>query len=122
MKQPLTVLAALLLAPLASRAETIQTDICIYEATPGGIAMAVRAAREGLNVVLVNHNGHLGGILSSGLRVWDTLGEGKRAPVYDEARQGIFDHYRMTYGVDSRQYRAACRGRAGTPTASLSQQ
>ena len=48
-------------------------DLCVYEATPGGIAMAVRAAREGLSVLLVNHNQHLGGILSSGLGVWDTL-------------------------------------------------
>ena len=54
-------------------AETIQADLCVYEATPGGIAMAVRAAREGLSVVLVNHNDHLGGILSNGLGVWDTL-------------------------------------------------
>ncbi|HBJ86964.1 MAG TPA: pyridine nucleotide-disulfide oxidoreductase, partial [Verrucomicrobiales bacterium] len=88
-------------------------DLCIYGGTPGGIAMAVRAAREGLNVVLVNHNGHLGGILSNGLGVWDTLWEGKRSPIYDEARQAIFDHYRTTYGEDSRQYRDALPGKSG---------
>ena len=103
----------LLIFASLSRAETIQADLCVYEATPGGIAMAVRAAREGLNVVLVNHNDHLGGILSSGLGVWDTLWEGKRAPVYDEARQAIFDHYRMTYGEDSQQYRDALPGKSG---------
>lgn len=102
----------LVFASLA-RAETIQADLCVYEATPGGIAMAVRAAREGLNVVLVNHNGHLGGILSNGLGVWDTLWEGKRSPIYDEARQAIFDHYRTTYGEDSRQYRDALPGKSG---------
>ncbi len=95
------------------RAETIQADLCIYEATPGGIAMAVRAAREGLSVVLVNHNDHLGGILSNGLGVWDTLWEGKRAPIYDEARQAIFDHYRKTYGENSPQYRDALPGKSG---------
>ncbi|MBE2283074.1 MAG: FAD-dependent oxidoreductase [Prosthecobacter sp.] len=94
-------------------AETLQADLCIYEATPGGIAMAVRAAREGLNVVLVNHNDHLGGILANGLGVWDTLWEGKRAPIYDEVRQAIFDHYRKTYGEDSRQYRDALPGKSG---------
>ena len=36
-------------------------DLCIYEATPGGIAMAVTAAREGLSVLLVNHHSHLEG-------------------------------------------------------------
>src|SRR6186713_1304617 len=50
-------------------------DLVVAEATPGGIAMAVRAAREGLQVLLVNHNHHLGGILTSGLGVWDTLWE-----------------------------------------------
>ncbi|MBL9130847.1 MAG: FAD-dependent oxidoreductase, partial [Verrucomicrobiaceae bacterium] len=94
-------------------AETLQADLCIYEATPGGIAMAVRAAREGLSVALVNHNDHLGGILSNGLGVWDTLWEGKRAPVYDEARQAIFDHYRTIYGEDSRPYRDALPGKSG---------
>jgi hypothetical protein len=100
-------------ASLGLRAETIQADLCIYGGTPGGIAMAVRAAREGLNVVLVNHNGHLGGILSNGLGVWDTLWEGKRSPIYDEARQAIFDHYRTTYGEDSRQYRDALPAKSG---------
>ncbi len=94
-------------------AEDLEADLCVYEATPGGIAMAVRAAREGLSVVLVNHNQHLGGILSSGLGVWDTLWEGKRSPVYDEARQAIFDHYRNVYGEDSPQYRDALPGKSG---------
>lgn len=98
---------------LTSRAASPQADLCIYGGTPGGIAMAVRAAREGLNVVLVNHNGHLGGILSNGLGVWDTLWEGKRAPIYDEARQAVLDHYRTTYGDKSQQYRDALPGRSG---------
>ena len=88
-------------------------DLVIFGGTPGGIAMAVRAAREGLNVLLVNHNRHLGGILSSGLRVWDTLYEGKRSPIYDEARQGIFDYYRETYGERSAQYRRCLPGKSG---------
>jgi hypothetical protein len=100
-------------AMAAPKAKSIHADVCIYEATPGGIAMAVRAAREGMSVVLVNHQDHLGGILTSGLGVWDTLWEGKRAPIYDEARQAIFDHYRTTYGVDSPQYRDALPGKSG---------
>jgi FAD dependent oxidoreductase len=108
----LFTLFAIVFVPLA-RSETIQADLCVYEATPGGIAMAVRAAREGLSVVLVNHNQHLGGILSNGLGVWDTLWEGKRSPIYDEARQAIFDHYRTTYGEDSRQHRDALPGKSG---------
>ena len=39
MKQLLTSLAVLFAA--VARAETIQADICVYEATPGGISMAL---------------------------------------------------------------------------------
>ncbi|HCN28188.1 MAG TPA: pyridine nucleotide-disulfide oxidoreductase [Verrucomicrobiales bacterium] len=101
------------LFPADLLAQPLQTDLCIYGGTPGGIAMAVRAAREGLNVILVNHNDHLGGILSNGLGVWDTLWEGKRSPIYDEARKAIFDHYRTTYGEKSPQYRDALPGKSG---------
>jgi len=31
-------------------------DLLVYEGTPGGVAMAVRAAREGLSVLLVDHS------------------------------------------------------------------
>lgn len=88
-------------------------DLVVVEATPGGIAMAVRAAREGLNVLLVNRTQHLGGILANGLGVWDTLYEGRRSPIYDEVRQAIFDHYRQTYGERSPQYLAALPGKSG---------
>jgi hypothetical protein len=119
MRTLITIVCALVLAMRAGFAQAPadiagkQYDLCVYEATPGGIAMAVRAAREGLSVLLVNHHQHLGGILSSGLGVWDTLWEGKRAPIYDEARQAIFDHYRTTYGEDSPQYRDALPGKSG---------
>lgn len=88
-------------------------DLVVVEATPGGIAMAVRAAREGLSVLLANHNGHLGGILSSGLGVWDTQFEGKRSPIYDEVRQSLFAYYRTAYGENSPQYQDALPGKTG---------
>ncbi len=88
-------------------------DLAVIEATPGGVACAVRAAREGRKVVLINRTQHLGGILSSGLGVWDTLWEGKRSPIYDELRQSIFHHYRETYGEKSTQHRYALPGRSG---------
>jgi len=90
-----------------------KVDLCVVQATPAGVACAVRAAREGLTVVLVNRTQHPGGILSSGLGVWDTIWEGKRYPIYDELRQSILDHYRETYGEDSSQYRHAIPGKNG---------
>lgn len=88
-------------------------DLVVIGGTPGGIACAVRAAREGLSVLLVNRHAHLGGIMSSGLGVWDTQWEGKRSPIYDEVRQALFDYYRATYGENSPQYRDALPGKSG---------
>ncbi len=82
-------------------------DLIVIGGTPGGIACAVRAAREGLSVLLVQHNRHLGGMLTNGLMQWDALYGGPRAPVFDEYAKRIEDHYRETYGADSRQYAAA---------------
>ncbi len=97
----------------ADTPQNIEADLCIYGGTPGGVACAVRAAREGLSVLLVNRHDHLGGILSSGLGVWDTQWEGKRSPIYDEVRAAFFDHYRTTYGTESPQYRDALPGKSG---------
>ncbi|OAI55516.1 hypothetical protein AYO49_01150 [Verrucomicrobiaceae bacterium SCGC AG-212-N21] len=90
-----------------------ETDLCIYGGTPGGIACAVRAAREGVNVLLINRHDHLGGLLTSGLGVWDSQFEGKRSPIYDEVRAAIMEHYRATYGADSPQYRDALPAPSG---------
>ena len=82
-------------------------ELIVYGANPCGLAVALRAAREGLSVLLVEKHAHLGGMLSSGLCVWDTQYEGHRAPIYDELRAAIFDYYRTTYGPDSAQYHDA---------------
>ena len=85
----------------------------MYSGSPAGLSCAIRAAREGLTVVVVTHTPHLGGMLTSGLRVWDTQWEGRRAPIYDEWRQALADYYRDTYGHHSPQYRAALPGPSG---------
>ncbi len=88
-------------------------DLVVYGATPGGVACAVRSAREGLDVLLVTYSNRIGGMLTSGLGVWDTLYEGYRAPIYNELRQSIFDYYRETYGEDSEVYKTALPGKTG---------
>ncbi len=90
------------------------SDLLVYGSTPGGIACAVRAAREGVQVMLVTHAEHVGGLLSNGLSTMDALYSGKRAPVYDELREAIHQHYATTYGKDSSQYRASLPGKAKT--------
>ncbi len=70
-------------------------NLVIYGGNPAGLACAVRAAREGLTVLLVNHTPHIGGLPANGMGLWDTLYEGWRSPIYNEMRQAIFDKNRQ---------------------------
>src|SRR5687767_13395677 len=57
-------------APL-NAAEIIETDVCVYGGTSGGIAAAVQTARHGKSVALAVFSGHLGGLTSGGLGATD---------------------------------------------------
>ncbi len=78
-------------------------DVLVYGATPGGIAAALVADRKGLSVALVERSSHLGGFLTSGLGVMDTMYDGGRAALYDEFCARILSYYENTYGPDSAQ-------------------
>ncbi len=66
-------------------------DLVVYDATPGGIACAVRAARKGLRVLLVNHTMHIGGFLTSGAGGWETPCEhAPEVPAETQARGQAF--------------------------------
>lgn len=99
------VLPALCTALFAHAQNPPVPDVVIYGATPGGIVTAVGAARAGLRVTLLHHHRHIGGMMSNGLGVLDTIYDGKRAPLYDEVCRRISEHYLGKYGVDSPQYR-----------------
>ena len=86
---------------------TPATDVLVYGATPGGIACAVRAAREGLRVLLVHHTGHLGGFITSGAGGWETPCDLQRSPIYAEVRRDITKYYQETYGEGSPQHLAS---------------
>lgn len=88
----------------ASSGVTRKADVVVVGGTPSGIACAVRCAREGLNVLLVHHSNHLGGVMSSGLGVMDTTYDGYRAPIYETFIQEVRDYYKATYGEDSKPY------------------
>lgn len=76
-------------------------DLVVVGATGSGVACAVRAAREGCSVLLVQHNRHIGGMMSNGLMQWDALYGGPRAPLFSELLGNIERHYIATYGQDS---------------------
>jgi hypothetical protein len=79
-------------------------DLVVIGGTPGGIACAVRAAREGLSVLLVNHTQHLGGFVTSGAGGWEAPYDGLRSPIYGEMLTGAAQHYAKTYGEGSPQH------------------
>ena len=75
----------LCLLPDAIRgAQTVETDVCIYGGTSGGVAAAVQAARLGKSVVIVCPDEHLGGLSSGGLGFTDT---GNKAVIGGLARE-----------------------------------
>lgn len=84
------------------------TDLLINGGTPSGIACALRAAREGLTVRVVNYTGHIGGMLSAGLGLYDTSFPGARAPIVSEVFSEILRYYEEFYGQDSENARL-CR-------------
>ena len=51
--------------------ETIETDVCIYGGTPGGVGTAIGAARAGKKVAFVVFRKHVGGMTSGGLTATD---------------------------------------------------
>lgn len=79
-------------------------DTVVVGGTPGGIATAVRAAREGALTLLVTYNDHLGGMMTGGLSYTDTMMLKDRAPIFGEWRAAVREHYASTYGRDSETY------------------
>lgn len=82
-------------------------DLVVVGGTVGGTACAVRAAREGLNVLLVNHTKHLGGFMTSGAGGWEAPYDGLRSPIFGELRSGAAAYYAAKYGVGSPQHVAS---------------
>lgn len=82
-------------------------DVVVYGGTAGGVATAVRAAREGCTVLLVQHNGHVGGMLANGLGQWDAVYGGSRAALFTELLTNIEGYYSGKYGLDSPDFKAA---------------
>src|SRR5262245_61140434 len=62
-----------------------QFDVVVYEATPGGIAAAISAARLGHTVALIEQERHIGGLSTSGL--------GKSDIETKEAIGGLFHEF-----------------------------
>lgn len=78
-------------------------DVVVTGGSAGGIATAVRAAREGCDVLLVTYNQNLGGMMAGGLSYTDTLTTKARTPLLEEFVDQVLTHYEEEYGPDSEQ-------------------
>lgn len=67
--------AAACLVQTSGNAQSTTFDLVVYGGTAGGVVSAVRAARMGLTVALLEPRGHIGGMVSGGLSHTDV---GKR--------------------------------------------
>src|SRR5258708_391637 len=57
--------------PKADPPQTIDTDVCVYGATPAGVTAAIQATNMGKTAALVEFGRHVGGMTSSGLSATD---------------------------------------------------
>jgi hypothetical protein len=107
MKRTLTLLTALLLAPLAALKgaatatgpdEPIAVhDVVVYGDSAAAVSAAIQAKRLGLSVVLVNSTGFLGGMTCSGLSASDINNRSAVGGIALELYQRIGRHYGKEY-------------------------
>lgn len=107
----MALLSAFLLAAPAFPADpSLETDVLVFDSTPGGIGAALAAAREGKKVVLLTEDKHVGGMQTSGLGNTNT---GPRETVGGLAREfhdRILAYYVKKYGPDSVQVKDCSNG------------
>lgn len=113
-------LLPLLASAVGLQAETLTPDVCVYGATPGGIAAALAAAKAGSRVVLVEPTARIGGLVTSGLSHTDFHTLESLTGTFLEFSQRVKAHYVRTYGADSEQVKTSFEGTFGEPKVNLS--
>jgi hypothetical protein len=83
---------ALATSPLPA-AEFIESDVCVFGATPGGIAAAIQASRMGKSVVLLEPGKFLGGMTTGGLGATDIGNKAAIGGIAREFYHRIAKHY-----------------------------
>ena len=102
-----------------ANAEPLRTEVCIYAATPAGIAAAVAAAKAGHDVTLVEPSGRIGGLITSGLSHSDFRSFESLSGFFWEFCDRVQRHYENQYGKGSTQTIASFRGTHGEPSVNL---
>ncbi|MBM3727352.1 MAG: FAD-dependent oxidoreductase [Acidobacteria bacterium] len=85
-------------------------DVVVYGGTPGGVAGAIAAARNGRSVALIEYHKHLGGMTTSGLGKSDIETRAAIGGLFREFTRGVHEHYVETYGPQSENVKLARDG------------
>src|SRR5882762_7050327 len=89
--------AALLIALVCStdRAAVVESDVCIYGGTSGGVAAAIQASRMGKKTVIAEFGKPLGGLSSGGLGATDIGNKAAIGGVSREFYRRLGKYYRQ---------------------------
>ena len=104
-----------LLLVIHSQAQTVPVtpqyfDVVVYEATPGGIAAAIAAARLGDSVALIESQNHIGGMMTSGLGKSDIETKAAIGGLFLEFTKKVYQYYVDKYGANSENVKLSQNG------------
>lgn len=102
--------AALLLFTVSTTCLAEEPDVLVYGGTPGGIAAAIAAARQGQKVVLAEPLYFTGGMMAGGLTKTDIGDRETIGGISREFFARVLKHYQAAYGPDSAQVKASKEG------------
>ncbi len=85
-------------------------DVVVYGGTPGGVAAAIAAARQGRSVALIEYHKHLGGMTASGLGKSDIETREAIGGMFREFTGKVYEHYVEHYGAQSENARLSRQG------------
>lgn len=105
--------------PAKGLAMDMDADVAVHGATPAGIAAAISAAKGGLDVVLIEPTGRIGGLLTSGLSHSDFHSFESLSGSFLEFSRRVEAYYVQHHGEDSPQARDCFRGTFGEPKVNL---
>ncbi|MBL8177543.1 MAG: FAD-dependent oxidoreductase [Bryobacterales bacterium] len=91
-------MTALVLVLLATAAQAADFDVVVYGGTPGGVAAAIAAARQGRSVALIEYHKHIGGMTTSGLGKSDIETREAIGGLFREFTAKVRAHYAEMYG------------------------
>ncbi len=74
-------------------AQVIESDVCIYGGTSGGVAAAIQASRMGQKAVIAEFSKHLGGLSSGGLGATDIGNKAAIGGISREFYRRLGKHY-----------------------------